>query len=60
MKYTEKQIEEFKAKADKWDALEDRIAECYGSENEDGEYIENLDSDLGTIGEIAASAFGFL
>lgn len=60
--YTEKQIKEFKIKADKWDALSNEIAKCYC--NEDGEYDEDNpeieDADLGTIGEIAASAFGWL
>lgn len=61
MTYTEEQIKIWKEKAEKWDKLEDRIADCYGSEV-DGEWVENEDEDmdLGYIGEIAASAFGFL
>lgn len=53
--------EDQKTKAEKWDALEEKIAEIYGHEN-NGEWVENEDdgADLGTIGEIAASAFGFL
>lgn len=60
--YTEEQILEWKTKAQKWDDLGDAIAECYGHETEDGEWEENddPDTDLGTIGEIAASAFGWL
>lgn len=62
MKYTEEQIEEFKRKADKWDALDEQIAACYGTENENGEYEENEDEDIDlcTIGEFAAYAFGFI
>ena len=60
--YTEQQIQEFKRKADKWDALEEKIAACYGKENEEGEWEENEDDniDLYTIGEISATAFGWL
>lgn len=60
--YTEKQIETWRVKADQWDALEKRIAACYVTEGPDGEMEENTDPDidLGTIGEIAASAFGYL
>lgn len=60
MNYTPDQIEEFKRKANAYDELEKQIAEYYGEENEEGEYEENEDSDLSTIGEIAASHFGFL
>ena len=60
--YTEVQIIIWKSKALKWDALEERISECYVTEGAEGEMVENNDPDidLGTIGEIAASAFGFL
>ena len=60
--YTPEQIEEFKSKAQKWDALGKEIKKCYC--NSDGEYDEDNpeveDADLGTIGEMAASAFGWL
>lgn len=50
-------------KARKWDKLEAEIAKCYpecmDEADEDlDEYFEN--ADLTTIGELAASAFGFL
>ena len=51
-----------KKKADKWDALGAEIEKCYC--NADGEYDEENpeieDADLCTIGEMAASAFGWL
>ena len=53
--------EQFSKKAEKWDKLSEKIAKCYVDENvnelseEDSE-----DIDLGTIGEISASAFGWL
>lgn len=43
-------------KAHKWDVLDDKMSKFY--ENEEGE-IEN-DGDLTDIGELAASAFGYL
>lgn len=62
MDYTKEQIEEFKKKSDKWDALGLKIEKCYC--NTEGEYDEENpeigDSDLCTIGEMAASAFGWL
>ena len=54
MKYTEEQIEEFKKKADKWDALEKKISSFYPDEDS-----ENTIGDLLDIGEAAAIAFGF-
>ena len=48
-------------KAAKWDALDEKISKFYN--NEEGEYDEEnpeADGDLGTIGEIAATAFGYL
>lgn len=53
--YTEEQINEFKAKADKWDALDEKIGEVYfqDEEDEDG-------ADLADVGELAAQAFGYL
>lgn len=46
--------------AKKYEELSDKVAACYGKEDEDGEWVENNESDLGTIGEIAASHFGWL
>lgn len=62
MHYNEQQIKTWKAKAEQWDKLGEEIAECYVTEDEDGEYVENDDDDcdLMTIGEIAARAFGWL
>lgn len=45
-------------KARKWDELEKLISLCYF--NEDGTENEDDDIDLMTIGEIAATAFGYL
>lgn len=53
--------EQFSKKAEKWDKLSEKIAKCYVDEN--GDELSEEDSediDLGTIGEIAASAFGWL
>lgn len=46
-------------KAKKWDELDTKIGSAYQEESED---LEDVDSevDLGTIGEWAASAFGYL
>ena len=58
--YTEQQINEWKAKAEKWDALEKQIAKFY-AEPEEEDYDAELDeSGLIGIGETAAAAFGFL
>ena len=54
-------INKYKIKSDKWDKLSEKIAKCYVDEN--GDELSEEDSediDLGTIGEIAASAFGWL
>jgi len=59
---TQKEIQEWKTKAEQWDKLGAEIAKCY--ENEQGEYDEDNpeieDADLCTIGEMAATAFGWL
>ncbi|HEX8333298.1 MAG TPA: hypothetical protein VF622_11775 [Segetibacter sp.] len=63
MNYTESEINEFKKKADKWDALEKQIESVYGKENAEGEWEEfddNEGGDLCDIGEMAAMAFGYL
>ena len=54
-------LSKYKAKHDKWETLAKKIAECYGYVDEDsGEWVDNEDSDLCQIGEISASAFGWL
>ncbi|MFA9191105.1 hypothetical protein AAGV28_06950 [Flavobacterium sp. FZUC8N2.13] len=53
--------EQYKNKADKWDALGEKIARCYFDENgDDLSEEESEDIDLGTIGEKAAIAYGWL
>ena len=54
-------MEEWKRNSDKYEFLEDKIAKCYVDDNGDilsDEESENID--LGTIGEISASHFGWL
>jgi len=61
MSITSDYTQSFKKKAEKWDKLSGKISECYVDEN--GDELSEEDSeniDLGTIGEIAASAFGWL
>lgn len=55
--YTQEQIEEFKAKADKWDALDAKIGAVYIYDEEDD---ESGFLDLAHVGELAAKAFGYL
>jgi hypothetical protein len=55
--YDNKAIEQWKAKAEKWDALAARIEKYYVNEN--GEEAEE-GGDLCDIGEVAAHAFGWL
>ena len=55
---TKKQVEGWKAKADKWDALEDKISKFYI--DPEGNEWPNEKYDLVDIGEAAAMAFGFL
>lgn len=50
----EDELEILKQKAKWWDELDERIGAIYGNEEEDN------DGDLLTIGEIAASALGYL
>lgn len=53
-------ISDVKDKADKWDALEEKIGKYY-AEPEDEDYDKDMDeSGLIGIGETAARAFGFL
>lgn len=61
---SQEEYEKLKRKAQKWDDLGAKIARCYPPEpgdeieGDDTDYIE--DADLLTIGEIAASAYGWL
>lgn len=59
---SQEQIEEWKLKAEKWDKLDEAIGKCYPDYDEEGNEIQTEieDADLGTIGEIAAKAFGYL
>jgi uncharacterized protein YdcH (DUF465 family) len=60
-KLFDNQILLYKRKSDKWNELDEKIARCYVDENGEElseEEVENID--LGTIGEIAAGAFGYL
>lgn len=61
-KLFEEELSKYQHKALKWDELHDKISKCYGIENDEGEWEEDEDgdSDLTTIGEIAAEAFGFM
>jgi len=51
--------ERVKEKAEKWDALAEKIGKMYPELDEDGE-LEETGGDLADIGEIAATAFGYL
>jgi hypothetical protein len=57
---TPQQIEQWRIKAEKWDALDKKILKFYldadGNELEEGKEGGNLMD----IGEVAASAFGYL
>jgi hypothetical protein len=60
MEYTKEQVEQWKAKAEKWDKLDEAISKFYC--NADGEYDEEepeQKGDLCDIGEAAATAFGY-
>jgi hypothetical protein len=57
----QQQIAEWKTKAEKWEALGKEIEKFYC--NSDGDYDEENpeeDGDLGSIGEVAAVAYGWL
>lgn len=61
---TPKQIQEWKEKAEKWDALDKEISKYY-REPEDEDYDEAFakvadENGLLGIGEVAATAFGYL
>ena len=55
MEITDKQYKELEKKANKWDELNDKIANFYP--DEDNRFIHG---DLGDIGEVAAAAFRYL
>jgi hypothetical protein len=55
---TEKELKLLKRKADDWDRLYAAVDKCYEEDEETGEPIG--DTDLGDIGEIAATHLGFL
>lgn len=56
-----KELLPFITKSEKWDKLGEKIAKCYVDKNGDELSEEEAeDIDLGTIGEISASAFGWL
>lgn len=57
----DQKLKEWKEKAEKWDVLGGKIASFYI--NKEGEYDEDQpenDGDLNDIGEVAATAFGWL
>lgn len=58
----EDDVKAWKAKAEKWDKLDKKIAAFYGHEDEKGNWIEknNNEGGLDLIGEVAAAAFGWL
>lgn len=56
---SESEYDSLKKKADKWDALRVQIDKCYG-EKPDNSDAEIPGADLGTIGEFAAHAYGYL
>ena len=56
MEISEQEYLHLKGKADKWDALDEKLAAIYGDGDDDNED----ETDLMDIGEIAASAFGYL
>ena len=55
--YTQEQINEFKAKADKWDALDAKIGEVFAVS--DDKSTKDC-YDIVDIAELAAKAFGYL
>ena len=60
------EIGKLKQQSDQWDRLGEKIAKCYGEEDESGNFVANSDDEdeagggLIEIGEIAATAFGWL
>jgi len=59
-KPTQAQIAEWKKKAEKWDALDAKLQNIYFDEEGNEREDVDGDTDLGTIGEICAMAFGYL
>lgn len=59
--YTNKQVEEWKKKAEKWDKLEESIRGFYFDKDGNELDFDSEDTDgLCGIGEVAATAFGYL
>jgi len=56
MEISQEEYNALKIKADKWDALDNQLAEIYGEGDDDNEQ----ETDLADIGEICAIAFGYL
>jgi len=56
MEITQEEYSELKTKANKWDTLDNKLAEIYGEGDDDNEQ----ETDLVDIGEICATAFGYL
>lgn len=55
------ELQKYIHKANNWDKLSKKIAKCYVDDNGDELSEEEADEiDLGTIGEIAATAYGWL
>lgn len=57
MNYTQQQIESFKAKAEKWDALEKKLIDLTYDDEKDEAKPEDESNDLCAIGEISMRAF---
>lgn len=56
MEISQEHYNELKIKANKWDSLDNKLAEIYGYGDDNNEQ----EADLSDVGEIAASAFGYL
>lgn len=59
-KPTQKEVEQWKKKAEKWDALDKVISEYYIEPGEEGYDAAKDDNGLLGIGEDAARAFGYM
>lgn len=60
MEYTKEQIEAWKSKAEKWDALNAEIGQYYEYDDNGEPLYDEDEADLCTIGEIAAIHLGYL
>ena len=55
------ELAKLKQKAEKWDKLGEKIEAIYGTEDENGDWVETKgDEGLIEIGELAAIAYGWL